>query len=138
MVVLEAGRQPIGVQDDVPPPMWRRSVRLDVGLTKQVVGGLLGSAAVVPAIPGYPGITCPLRSFTGIPCPFCGTTTSVDALAHFELSEALGANPGAVLAVALFALLFLMRRSNIKVPIAMIFVVLVAMWGFQLSRFSVF
>lgn len=40
---------------------------------------------------------CPLHSFVGIPCPTCGTTRAVLALAHGEIFEAVRMNPLVVL-----------------------------------------
>jgi hypothetical protein len=36
---------------------------------------------------------CLMRSITGVPCPSCGTTRSVTALAQGQLAEALWWNP---------------------------------------------
>ena len=47
----------------------------------RISGGLmLGAAAVLPLLPIEPGFACPLRTWTGIPCPLCGMTTSVVAV----------------------------------------------------------
>jgi len=70
------------------------------------VGGLIGVALVWPILPVHPGIACPLRSTTGIPCPFCGMTRSVVAAAHGHLVQSLSFNPLgiAILALAVVAL----------------------------------
>ena len=74
------------------------------------------AAALVPAAIAYPAVhaatgfapVCPLREVTGVPCPFCGGTTSATALAGGRLSDALAANPFVpVLAVALAGVLVL-------------------------------
>jgi hypothetical protein len=74
------------------------------------------AAALVPAAIAYPAVhaatgfapVCPLREVTGVPCPFCGGTTSATALAGGRLSDALAANPFVpVLAVALAGVLLL-------------------------------
>ena len=60
--------------------------------------------AVYPAIvahTGWPGLPCPLRTLTGVPCPFCGMTTATVALSHGEWGSAAAANPLAYLAAAL-------------------------------------
>jgi hypothetical protein len=100
-------------------------------------GGLMLAAAVVlPAIPGHPGLPCPLRTLTGVPCPLCGMTTSVEATVHFHLGDALAAAPAGIIVVAL-AIVFLIRRpERIRVPMALVYVVLAAMWIFQLHRFG--
>lgn len=45
---------------------------------------------------------CPLKSFTGWPCPSCGATRTALALARFDLLGALAISPLASLAWGLF------------------------------------
>jgi hypothetical protein len=62
--------------------------------------------AVYPAVvahTGWPGLPCPLRTLTGVPCPFCGMTTATVALSHGEWGSAAAANPLVYLAAALVA-----------------------------------
>ena len=78
-------------------------------------------AALVPAALAYPTVhaltgfapVCPLRAVTGVPCPFCGGTTSATALADGRLSDALAANPfvPALAVVLAGALLLLAARA---------------------------
>src|SRR5205823_2689020 len=63
--------------------------------------GMLAVAAVRPWLPSTLGPPCPLRTVTGIPCPFCGMTRGVTALVHGQLSNAFWFNPGAFLVVAM-------------------------------------
>jgi hypothetical protein len=44
--------------------------------------------------------SCHLRAWTGLPCPTCGSTRAVLAMAHFEWLEAIRVNPLATLGVA--------------------------------------
>ncbi|GAA1954746.1 DUF2752 domain-containing protein [Kitasatospora viridis] len=46
-----------------------------------------------------PGVLCPLRRLTGIPCPACGSTTVFIEAGHGHWLAALTANPVTVLAV---------------------------------------
>ena len=103
----------------------------------RAAGGLmLAAAALLPAIPGHPGLPCPLRSLTGVPCPLCGMTTSVEATVHLHFGDALAAAPAGILVVAL-AVVFLIRRPKlIRVPMTLVYVVLALMWAFQLHRFG--
>ena len=67
--------------------------------TPERLGATLLAAAV--ATLAYPTVSrltglhafCPLRSLTGVPCPFCGMTTAATALAAGRLEAALEANP---------------------------------------------
>lgn len=40
-----------------------------------------------------PGILCPVRALTGVPCPFCGGTTVFMELGAAHPAKALAANP---------------------------------------------
>lgn len=66
----------------------------------------LGAVAVFLAdlhLPWRPRTLCLLREFTGIPCPFCGTTTAAVHAGHLDVVGALAANPFAVMIVAIIA-----------------------------------
>lgn len=55
------------------------------------------------------GYTCPFRAATGIPCPSCGITRSIDSLLHLRLGESLYYHP-LTLPIAAALLLLLHRR----------------------------
>lgn len=68
--------------------------------------GAAALGAVYPAMTahtGWPGLPCPLRTLTGVPCPFCGMTTATVAISHGEWGTAAAANPLVYLAAALVA-----------------------------------
>jgi uncharacterized protein DUF2752 len=68
--------------------------------------GVAALGAVYPAVTahtGWPGLPCPLRTLTGVPCPFCGMTTATVAISHGQWASAAAANPLAYLAAALAA-----------------------------------
>jgi len=100
-------------------------------------GGLmLAAALVLPVLPGHPSLICPLRTITGVPCPLCGMTTSVEATMHLDFGKALAATPAGILAVIVAILLLVKRPKTIRVPLALVFAVMALMWVFQLHRFG--
>ncbi len=112
---------------------------LDARPLRWVAGAMLGVGALLPALPGDPGLPCPLRTLTGIPCPLCGMTTSVTSTMRLDLVDALAANPGGVLLVVLTIVLLLARPSRLSVPPGWVLVSGVAfLWAWELQRFSVF
>ncbi|MFI9269204.1 DUF2752 domain-containing protein [Kitasatospora sp. NPDC052896] len=60
-----------------------------------------GAAPAVATLHSWhdPGVLCPLRRFTGIPCPVCGSTTVFVEAGHGHWLAALTANPVTVVAV---------------------------------------
>lgn len=97
---------------------------------------MLGAAAVLPVLPGHPGLPCPLRTLTGIPCPLCGMTTSVEATVHLHLGDALAAAPAGILLVAFAVWLYVRRPAQVQIPMPVIIGILAVMWAFQLHRFG--
>ncbi|MBV8982523.1 MAG: DUF2752 domain-containing protein [Acidimicrobiia bacterium] len=91
---------------------------------------------VLPALPGHPSLLCPLRTVTGVPCPLCGMTTSVEATMHLRFGDAFAATPAGILAVALAIVFLVHRPKTIRLPLALVFAVLALMWAFQLHRFG--
>lgn len=111
---------------------------LDTRRLRWAGGAMLAAGALLPAVPGDPGLPCPLRTLTGIPCPLCGMTTSVIATMRLRLGDALAANPGGVLLVVLTIVLLLARPSRLPLPPTWAAVtVLALMWVWQLQRFSI-
>ena len=97
---------------------------------------MLAGALVLPLLPVHPPLLCPLKTVTGVPCPLCGMTTSVEATMHLHLGDALAATPAGVLLVIVAIVLLIRRPKTMRVPYALVFAVLALMWAFQLHRFG--
>jgi Protein of unknown function (DUF2752) len=117
-------------------PWLGRWFRVDGRVFGSVLAALLALAATLPLVPFYPGFACPLRTLTGIPCPFCGTSTSIQETLRFDLPAAFEANPGGIIAVLTALALILFRPRVLKVPVAGLAALLAAMWVFELNRFG--
>jgi Protein of unknown function (DUF2752) len=105
-------------------------IRLAAGL-------VLGCAAARAALPGDPGVPCPLRELTGVPCPLCGMTTSVTATVQLDIAAAVAANPGGVALVALAIAILLGPARRLVVRSGLLYCALAAMWLWELHRFDV-
>jgi hypothetical protein len=102
----------------------------------RIAGGLmLGAAVALPLLPFEPGLACPLRTWTGIPCPLCGMSTSVIATVHGDLAAAFVANPAGIVAVAVAAWLLIAHPRSLRIPTPAAALMLLSMWVFELFRF---
>jgi uncharacterized protein DUF2752 len=114
-----------------------RTLSLQPGELRLAGAAMLAAGLALPVVPGHPSFVCPMRALTGIPCPLCGLSTSVEATVRLDLRDALAANPfGLVLVLAALALL-VVRPRRLAVPSAAIWLTLAASWLFELHRFSV-
>lgn len=87
-----------------------------------------------------PPTLCVVRAVTGVPCPFCGGTTSTVALAHGNVAGAFEASPIAPLMLAAFPWhgrlrvpALLQRRAVRWVAVALVLAI-AEVW--QLARFG--
>jgi hypothetical protein len=117
--------------------MLERTIRLDPHDLRTSGAVMLAVGAVLPIVPGHSGVECPLRRLTGIPCPFCGMTTSVEATVRAHPLRAFAANPGGLAAVALAFWLLAVRPQRVVMPAWLPWVVLPALWLFELHRYSI-
>ena len=99
---------------------------------------LLGVSPVLALLPGHAGLPCPLRTLTGVPCPLCGGTTSVENVFRGHIVGALQANPlGPAVVVAALFLLVRRPRHALRVPGMVVAVTMLGLWLFELHRFSI-
>lgn len=124
------------VSSSLPSLLHGAPVRLDASEAGVAALALCGASLVLPEIPGYPGVTCPLRAATGVPCPLCGLTTSLRALLALDPATSLALSPlgAAVVGGGLVALR--MRGRPLTLPRASIAATLGLSWIVQLLRFS--
>jgi Protein of unknown function (DUF2752) len=114
-----------------------RQAEVDLGELRIAGAGLLTAGALLPLL-NHPGVACALRSLTGIPCPLCGMSTSVQATMRLDFSTALATNPVGILAVLVAVSLLAHRRgSSLRVPVWTVHLGLTLMWLWELVRFSV-
>lgn len=115
-----------------------RTLAFDVRDFRIAGMAMLIGAFIVPFLAGtFPEVWCPLRASTGVPCPFCGLTTSVTATMHLDLPAAVQANPFGIVAVlAAFGLLLVRKRTSIKVPVPVIVLGLAVSWLWELGRYG--
>lgn len=72
-------------------------------------GGAALAAYGVSRVTGREVIVCPLRRWTGVPCPTCGGTRAAVALAMLEPGRALALNPLVTVGLVVLPLWGLMR-----------------------------
>lgn len=118
--------------------MLAARVEFDLRPMRYVGGAILALGVVLPHVPGNPGLPCPLRTLTGVPCPFCGLTTSVKAVLQGDGHTAWAANPFGLL-VVLFALALVLRPRwrRLRLPVVVLVAGVTASWLFQLHRFQI-
>ena len=113
------------------------STTFDLRGARGAAVAMLGAGAVLSLVPGHAGLPCPLRTLTGVPCPLCGGTTSVEDVFRGHILGALQANPaGPFLVAAGLALLVRRPRETVRVPLVALAGLLVGLWLFELHRFS--
>lgn len=112
------------------------TTQVDLRPLRWAGAGMLGLAAVRPIL-GSPGIGCPLRAMTGVPCPFCGMTRGVTDAVHGDFAGAALLNPGSLLLVfAAVLLLFAWRRRTATFPTWLPYALIAALWAFQLFKYA--
>jgi Protein of unknown function (DUF2752) len=101
---------------------------------RYVGAAMLGAAAVWPLLPVHPPFVCPLRTVTGIPCPFCGMTRAVVAAVHGDIVASLRYNPGGIL-LAVLAVVALIgwRTEHVRLPNWVLPALVAALWVYNVT-----
>lgn len=115
----------------------RYHVEIDSRVLRGPAVGLFVAGIALPVL-GHPGTACPLRTLTGVPCPLCGASTSVEAALRGHLASAVKANPLGVIAIAIAVFVLAARRRYVwRLPLWSVAAVLGAAWIVELLRFNV-
>lgn len=97
-------------------PALRASFRMSG--QRVAVGAVAALAVANLHVPGRPATLCPFRALTGLPCPFCGGTTAVVKLGHFDALGAMRANPVIVLGALVVATMPAVMAFRSSRPVA--------------------
>lgn len=83
------------------PDAWTRHAVARLGASVLAALVLLAWPQALPALARWTDAACLLRGLTGLPCPGCGITTSLLALARGDVVQSWAANPAGVMVAAL-------------------------------------
>ncbi|MEA3054851.1 MAG: hypothetical protein QOD30_283 [Actinomycetota bacterium] len=113
---------------------------VEIGRPDQRVAaaGMLAAGALSPLWASHGGVPCPLRTTTGIPCPFCGMTRSVCAALTGHPRDSLLLNPLGIVAVvvAVWLVVTWRRGPTIRIPVWLPCVGLAGSWLWQLVKIA--
>ena len=100
-----------------------------------VSGGMVAIASAWPLLPLHPGVACPLRALTGVPCPLCGMTRAVVAAVHGHARASLAFNPGGVvlLVVAVVAIVRPAWVTRLQLPTWSLLAIVGAVWVWNIG-----
>jgi hypothetical protein len=114
------------------------SSEIDVRRLRKPAAIFLAGGLLLAHLPAGWGLPCPMRALTGVPCPFCGATTSVrDTLGGHVRAGFLTAPLGLVLIVAAFAITLRLGPGNVRILRPLVIGGVLAEWCFELFRFHV-
>jgi hypothetical protein len=110
---------------------------VDMSGVRWLGGFVLGLGITLPLLPHNPGLPCPLRTATGVPCPLCGMTTAVKASLRGHMRESISANPFGILLVVFSTVALLIPRwRSTTIPLVIVLSGVLASWTWELHRFG--
>jgi hypothetical protein len=140
------------VQIDIPDPITVPSTVADRRHEVTTFALTAGPVAAAFVLAGLGGpfdrpVLCPLRVMFGVPCPFCGLTTSFVDTAAGRLADGFAASPLGPLAFVAFVVvaavtaMSLVRRRRVRLPSVRAgrwwewswVPIVLAMWVYQLT-----
>ena len=111
---------------------------IDVRRLRKPAAIFLAGGLLLAHLPAGVGLPCPMRSLTGVPCPFCGVTTSVRDTFGGHVRAGLDAAPlGLVLIAAAFVVALRLGPAHVRFLRPILVAAVVAEWCFELLRFHV-
>jgi Protein of unknown function (DUF2752) len=111
---------------------------VDVGRLRRPAVILLAGGLLLAHLPTGWGLPCPMRTLTGVPCPFCGVTTSVRDTLGGHVRAGLDAAPlGLVLVVGALLIALRLGPRTIRLVRPLLIVGVAAEWFFELHRFHI-
>ncbi len=114
------------------------STEVDVRRLRGPAAIFLAGGLVLAHLPAGWGLPCPMRALTGVPCPFCGVTTSVRDTLGGHVRTGFSAAPlGLLLVVAAIAVALRLGPGTVRILRPLVIAGVVAEWGFELFRFRV-
>ena len=115
----------------------RASIPLDLSGLRWAGAAMITLGVGLPLLPHDPGLPCPLRTMTGVPCPACGMTTAVKACVAGHLGASVAANPFGIVAV-IAAVLLIVRPGwrHAHIPVAVVVACALVSWTWELRRFG--
>ncbi len=102
--------------------------------TRRLAAAFAVAGGMWAVAPVHPGLPCPFRTITGLPCPLCGMTRAVSAALHGDVIASLRFQPAGLMLLALVAWVLVRRsRAEVRLPTWVLPAVFGAMWVWNLT-----